>query len=66
MSAAAIISLFNSFALLVAGFLLGQLWRAVSEFKRSVDALTQELTDQGIIPPKKLNGKSRHRGDHHA
>ena len=64
MNAAATISLFNSFALLAMGFLLGQLWRVVAEFKRSVDALTQELSDQGILPPKKLNGKSRRRGEH--
>lgn len=64
MSASAYISLFNSFVLIVMSALFGKLWIAMREFKQSLDALTDELIEQGVLPPKKLNGKSRHRREH--
>lgn len=64
MSYAAYVSLFNSVLLLVAGFFLGKVWAVMSEFSKSLNALTDELIEQGVLPPKKLNGKNRHRGHH--
>lgn len=64
MSAADYLSLCNAFAILIFGFILGQLWRAVTEFKNSVDGLIKELSEQGLLPPKKQNGKGRYRGTH--